>query len=91
MGGNTRGQQTEWEGHPGLGSGEVEQRGFCSHTDVAPCLAICKPSRMRDVCGYCCCWEGSFPFIAMNCNVPVKPQNKQQDTEAFERKTAGFL
>lgn len=39
MGSNPRGQQTEWEGHPGVEYGEVlvEQRGFYSY--MAPCLA----------------------------------------------------
>lgn len=46
MGSNPRGQQTEREGHPGVESGEelVGQRGFYFHTNVAPCLAISKPS-----------------------------------------------
>lgn len=76
MGSNPKGQQTGWEGHSGVESGEVlvEQRGFYSYTDVAPCLA--SAGQMRGMCGYCCCWEGSFPVIATNCNVPVKVQNE---------------
>lgn len=46
MGSNSRGPQTEWEGHPGVESGEVlvEQRGFYSYTDMALCLAISQPN-----------------------------------------------